>query len=122
MTEVNMLNFEVSGRKYRVPKVVKVISPSQVIISAGKNDSISYNDKFDLFEIGEELFHPDTNDSLGRYELKKGQGKIVHVMDKMSVLEFQASTSIEAMFNGTKVSGFKNPKIGDEARKEELPF
>lgn len=97
-------------------KVVKVVSNKQLIISVGKREGVNFNDKCEIYEVGDELFHPDTDESLGCYEIPKGTGKITHVMEKMSIVDFIEQNPFLNILDGGD-SGFKNPKVGDQVRK-----
>ena len=107
-------------------KVVKVIDDFRVVINKGMNDGVSEGLKFLIYEAGEELFDPDTAESLGRLEVVKGQGKAHHVQEKLSVIRSSEFTSVRtptllgAAFSNEvheeKRKPFDDPQIGDLAR------
>jgi len=67
-------------------KVAEIISDEQLIINAGTNQGIRKGYKFLIYSLGEEIFDPDTNESLGQLETSKGVGEVIHVQEKMSIL------------------------------------
>lgn len=68
--------------------VVKVIDGFNVAINRGTNHGVSLGKRFALYGTSdEEIIDPETNESLGRLEIFKGNGKIVNVQSKMSTLQ-----------------------------------
>jgi len=68
-------------------KVIKIIDAYRLVINKGSEDGVKNNDRFIILEKGEELFDPDTNESLGFLEIPKLKMKIIHIQEKNSVLE-----------------------------------
>lgn len=74
-------------------KVIKLIKDKhddiyQIVINKGVNDGVKVGDKVIVYEQdSEELFDPDTKESLGYMEIVKGQGKVIHVQEKISIIE-----------------------------------
>ena len=56
-------------------KVVKLLDEYKIVINKGANDGIKVGQVFLVYKEDEELFDPDTNESLGRLEIVKGKGK-----------------------------------------------
>ena len=112
--------------------VAKVFSGDfKVIINKGQNDLIFKGQQFLIYEIGEEIFDPETGNSLGEVELVKGRGEVTHVQDNMATLE-----SIEKEYKIIRLNPmatafsdrnkeqketiylpFDNPKVGDLVKK-----
>jgi len=68
-------------------KVIKIIDDYKLVINKGEKDGVKDNDKFMILEKGEELFDPDTGESLGFLEVPKLKMKVIHCQEKNSVLE-----------------------------------
>lgn len=68
-------------------KIIKIVNDFKVIANKGSNDGIEAGMKVLVYELGEELFDPDTNENLGNLEIIKGNGIIVHVQEKMCTIE-----------------------------------
>jgi hypothetical protein len=59
---------------------------NQVIINRGKDNGIKQGQRFLVYAVGEEMFDPDTNESLGNLEIVKGTGTATHVQEKITTL------------------------------------
>lgn len=70
----------------KVFKIAQIISPSRVVINAGRDDGLRKGQRAIIYSVGDEVFDPDTQESLGRLELVKGEGKIQNVQDRISTL------------------------------------
>ena len=96
----------------------------ELVISAGQTRGVSLDLRFVVYELGVELFDPDSGVSLGRYELVKGEGKTTHVMPGMSRLRSTDLRKVPVV--GVRVSGspqfrtiarpFAGARIGDAVR------
>ncbi|PIC72515.1 hypothetical protein [Sporosarcina sp. P17b] len=105
---------------------------NSVVINKGSEHGIRIDQTFLLYEIGEEIFDPDTKESLGKVEIVKGTGKVTHVQDKISTVtsdeyyyevEKAALSPFSSAFERPKEKKvkirkpFKNPKVGDIAKR-----
>lgn len=59
----------------------------QVVINKGKLNGIKLDDMYLIYELGEEMFDLETEESLGKLEIVKGKGRVIHVQEKMSTIE-----------------------------------
>ena len=75
-------------------KVIKIVDKYKVAINKGSIDGVSRDDIFMIFEKGEELFDPDTKESLGNLEIPKLRMKVLNIQEKITLLE-SAETVIE---------------------------
>ncbi len=82
-------------------KVIKTVSMEHyygIVINRGERDGISSGDRFLIYEAGEELFDPDTQESLGKLEIVKGIAKPKHIQESVTTLipdEYLPSTQIK---------------------------
>lgn len=67
-------------------KVIKVIDETTIVINAGEEDGITKSSEFLIFELGEELFDPETEEKLGRLEVVKGTGEPIHIQNKLTTV------------------------------------
>lgn len=67
-------------------KVIKVIDEYKLVINRGSDDGVTKNDKFLIYHLGEELFDPDTKESLGELEIVCGEGKPEHIQLRVTTL------------------------------------
>lgn len=75
-------------------KVVKIVDDFKLAINKGSDDGITKNDIFIIFEKGEELFDPDTNQSLGFLEIPKLKMRVFNIQDKLTLLESMETQTI----------------------------
>lgn len=68
-------------------KVIKIVDEYKIAINKGSTDGVNKNDKFIIFKKGEELFDPDTNESLGFLEIPKLKMKVYNIQEKITLLE-----------------------------------
>ena len=115
--------------KSLVCKVCKIIDNYTLVLNVGHLNNVEKNFKFLIYEIGEEIFDPDTNQSLGKLEIVKGTGKVINVQERMCTIESNDYEYIKSSYHSaiepflsTKVSNekemiaFKNPQVGDFAK------
>ena len=96
--------------------VAAVVGESRVVINKGANDGIMFGQRFTLYELSEQdIIDPASGESLGRLETIKGTGKVVHIQDKLSIIEAIHDNPYIDFLGNTKES-FKDPKVGDKAR------
>lgn len=108
-------------------KVVEILNHGyKLAINAGANQGIKRGERFLVYALSEhEIFDPDTGESLGYLEIVKGTGKVIHVQEKMCIIEsdvYEANPS-------TTITRTKNPLFGSYGFTEEqssskahLPF
>ena len=66
-------------------KVIKIINLFSVIIDVGTNEGVKRGMKFIIYEEGDEIKDPTSNNSLGRLELVKGTVEVEHVQTNFSL-------------------------------------
>ena len=67
-------------------KVAKIIDEFTLVINKGREDVVSEGERFLIYSIGEEILDPDTKKSLGKLEIVKGTGKVLHVQSRLSTI------------------------------------
>lgn len=118
-------------------KVVASLNEYELVINKGSNDGIKINDKFIIYNLGEELFDPDTKESLGHVELVCGKAKPKHIQPKLttlisndfeppkitttrregSILSFTPTEIVEEVDPNSDRIEFDNVKIGSLVKK-----
>lgn len=63
-------------------KVIKLLGPKEVLLGAGLEQGVKLGQTFEIYEIGDEVFDPETKASLGTLEIIKGHVDVVHVQPK----------------------------------------
>lgn len=67
-------------------KVVQIIDKFRVVIDKGSADGVNMRNRFLVYRLGDEIFDPDTNESLGILELVCGEGKPEHIQERITTL------------------------------------
>lgn len=67
--------------------VAHIINNRRVIVNAGANVGIKKGMHCTIYEEGEEIFDPATQESLGPFENIKGLARVVQVDEKKSIVE-----------------------------------
>jgi hypothetical protein len=116
-------------------QVVKILSGTRLAINRGTEHQVRPNQRVLVYCLSsEEIIDPQTGESLGFLEIYKGTGKIIHIQEKMSIIESdrtqkQLVKRIEkpSLLNSISLSyrlgeeiydeeyllEFENPEIGD---------
>lgn len=119
----------------KIIKVIKVVDDCTVVINIGSDDEITNNYEFLLYELGEELFDPDLNESLGQLEVIKGTATPIHIQNKITTIKsnkydygnekkkiITRGNGLASMFAGVEeivepgkktLKNFKDVKVGD---------
>jgi hypothetical protein len=114
-------------------KVAGIIDKYRVVINRGSEHGIEQGQRFLILNIGDELFDPDTGESLGCVEVIKGKGEVTHVQERIATLQTTDTHEIKTkpfrkygmygvseMLQSTVVEqgpkAFIDPEIGDIAR------
>ncbi len=115
-------------------KVAKLMDDDiQLVINGGKKDGVKINDKFMVYELGENVIDPDTKEDLGRLEIVKGIGKVTHVQDMISTIrsvKVKKAAEKRIVYQRNPYSNslvdlfgrFKNEEIIKEGDDVILPF
>ena len=83
-----MSNSEEQDEKIFPATVVKVINDYKVAINRGESDGIKLGQRFLIYKIDEqEIIDPETGENLGRLEIVRGKGKVVHLQEKLATIE-----------------------------------
>ena len=116
-------------------KIVKIIDSETLVINAGSENGIRRGDKFEVYEIGQEVLDPDTKRSLGTLDTIKETVEAITVLPKMSICKHRyAYNPISNLSIGitritdktlnvetTEISGGLSEdttiRVGDKARK-----
>ena len=106
--------------------VAKVLDQRKVVINRGSDAGVAMGQVFVVFERGEDVTDPASGESLGALELVKGKGHVIHVQQRMAILELEAPeqartrtlSEIMATLSGQPDSPEPTPhvKVGDSAR------
>lgn len=102
--------------------VAKIIDDYKVVINRGSNHGVNEGDRYLVYEISEEIIDPISGEPLGRLELAKGTGKVIHVQEKISIIESDRKRSppitsnVISMLSGGEPLPFDNPEVGNQVK------
>lgn len=97
--------------------IAAVLNDHQVVINRGAEDGITFGQRFTVYELSDQdILDPISSQPLGRLETIKGTGRVVHIQDKLSILEATHENLILATLIEPAKIKFKAPKVGDRAR------
>lgn len=108
-----------------IGKVINVINEYRIVINKGKVDGVKMSNRFLVYKLGNEMFDPDTNESLGTLELVCGEGKPEHIQEHMTTLHTSKIQIKEATKTikrrGYGLIGTEIEEI-NEPEENEVPF
>ncbi len=71
-------------------KVAKILGGSEIVLNRGRNDGVRAGMVFEVFSLeGEEVWDPDTGETLGTVEDVKAQAEVTEVKERLSVARLQ---------------------------------
>ena len=109
----------------RFPAVVaRIINPYRVVINRGIEQDIKLGQRFLVYSLSnEEILDPITNESLGYLEIVKGTGKVIHVQEKMSIIESdKIETSNRTITKKGSLYSFLGDAVEEIASPQQVPF
>lgn len=68
-------------------KVASILSRYQLVLNIGAQDGVSADMCFVIYEEGDEITDPDSGEPLGRLELVKGEVRVSHVQESITLVE-----------------------------------
>ena len=107
-------------------KVVHVVEtqypPFEIVINRGKRHGVRLGARFLVFGIGPEVTDPDTGENLGRIELVRGRGEVIHVQDSLATLRSIEQTPGRRGKRITRQYGTFGPTVEEDVPSEQMPF
>ncbi len=76
--------------------VIKVLDDLNLVINIGSDDGVTEEFEFLVYQLDEELFDPDTNESLGKLELVKGKGIPQHIQKQVTTIRSNSYKKVES--------------------------
>jgi hypothetical protein len=76
--------------RFELAKVVLTLGTGdtslEVVVNRGEHDGLRQGQRFLVFGYGPEITDPDSGKNLGRVELVRGRGEVVHVQPHLATL------------------------------------
>ncbi|KAB8140741.1 hypothetical protein F8S13_22300 [Chloroflexia bacterium SDU3-3] len=109
--------------------IAEVIDRYTVVINRGSKHKIQLGQKFIIYTLTDkEILDPITRESLGKLEVPKGTGKVIHVQERLATIKSDRTTTIkkprtplewqrnQEPEEQTIFSPFDEPIVGDRAK------
>lgn len=118
-------------------KVIKIVDEYRIVVNAGEKDLIEKGEELEVYEIGEPIIDPQTNEDLGTLDIIKARIVVSIVYEKMCICKniekenIGLGNNLQAVFgysankrlpvNTEEISGGYNDnikiRVGDKVRK-----
>ncbi|MEM8719918.1 MAG: hypothetical protein AAGE84_11500 [Cyanobacteria bacterium P01_G01_bin.39] len=106
--------------------IARIITPTRIVINRGSEHGVKKGQKMLVYSLEEnEIKDPNTGESLGHLEVYKGTGKIIHIQEKMSIIESDRNKYTEELSKAlSTIISFpaSRPFPSQEIRNENIPF
>lgn len=67
-------------------KIIKILDKKRIIVDIGFNQNIKKDMKFFIYDEGDEVRDPQTNEFIDRLEIVKHRLKVSHIQEKFSIM------------------------------------
>ncbi len=128
-----------TNKNTNIARVAKVNNDKNIVINKGSNAGIEMGQVFLVYKVGDEVFDPETEQSLGYIEIVKGKGTVTHLQDTMATITstkvkkedkriiYKTPTSLGSLFSAmyggreeiledSQILPFDGPEVGDFAK------
>jgi hypothetical protein len=100
-------------------RVAHLLNPTEVVINAGEDDGVLWGQTFIFFALGVEVEDPVSRNSLGRLEVLRGRGTVIHLQQHMATV--RSAEVVDEQFGlglhpRRTVAPFRDIAVGDFAR------
>jgi len=104
--------------------IAALIDEKRIVINRGSQHDIKIGQRFLVYTLSDEIIKdPETQEDLGRLEITKGTGKVIHVQDRMAIIESdQRSPSTRKIYRSPWQILYYSPDEITEFPGELLPF
>lgn len=68
-------------------RVASVLGADRVVLNKGSADGFKYGQRFLIYAVGDEINDPETGKSLGKLEMVRGTGRVVHIQERMCTVQ-----------------------------------
>lgn len=106
-------------------RVVRVIDDLTLVLNIGSDRGVSKGDIFLVYYVEpEEIIDPNTGESLGKLEIVRGSGSVIHVQEKMCTIKSNRTESGGRIIrSGSGLASFLAlGEVIEEPAKKAIPF
>lgn len=99
----------------------------EVVINRGSDDNVKEGDRYIIYGVGDSIHDPETGENLGKLELVRGRGRVVHTQDRLA--HVRCTEKGEAQHKKITKKGapltmriFEVDTVEEEVSASNLPF
>lgn len=96
--------------------------PYELVTNRGRNQGVKLGDRFLVFTFGPGMFDYETRESLGRIEIVRGRGEVIHVRDNLSTPRSVEQKPGSPGKRIVRMHGRFGRETEEELPREILPF
>jgi hypothetical protein len=103
--------------------ILKILSPSKVVINLGRQQGITKGMKFVIYDEGDMIIDPKTGKPIEKLELVKGEVEVIHVQENMSTAEsytIEKRTAYTPLAMMSPYAAKEEVKVTKELTKEKV--
>ncbi len=78
---------EQSKIEIQLGAVAKVVDEYTLVLNRGSNHGVKDGARFLIYGLGEDILDPETKEPLGRLEIVRGIGMVIHTQDTMCTVQ-----------------------------------
>lgn len=94
-----------------------------LLINAGEQHDVKIGERVLVFALGPEMTDPETNESLGFFEVVRGYGKVLSTQTKMAIIRSTKTKTVSYQRPVSGVNAFALGRATEEATREDpAPF
>lgn len=101
-------------------KIIRILDKKRVIVDIGFNQNIRKEMKFFVYDLGDEIRDPQTNELIDRLEIVKHRLKVTHIQEKFSIMRSNEYTLPPTIVNLMKRPDIQQREIKPFILKENL--
>ena len=95
-----------------------------LLINVGAEDDVKKDARVLVYALGEEIMDPDSNESLGHFEIVRGEGRVSVVQDKISIVRSSRTKQVQQILSTAGVLAAMSGRSSSEVveKTEQQPF
>ena len=106
-------------------KVAEKINEYKLVINRGSTSDIKMNQRFLVYTYGKEVTDPDTGQSLGKLEIVRGTGRVLHLQELQATIESDMERHVRRLRRYPDAFSLFSKGLGGEEvtyETEKIPF
>jgi len=100
--------------------VIAILGPCTVVINRGLTHGVHNGQEWLVYALGEELFDPDSKESLGTLEVVRGHGRVIHTQEAFATIK--TASRKRKRRRGMLDAAGRGDRYGIIEYEEDVPF